>query len=440
MNKKLLSLLLAQALSSLALLPAFGQSPWVAVPNVPNYLMGFPYGDVTYITAPQPNVLWGVFNGYQIRGVSFLSVFRTIDNGLTWESTPSGVDLSVQDAQAAWLLDYDAANAPYLRHTVSGPSGFVNVVSTLPAGISKIHFFTASIGIAATESFVPGVSRVIGPLYRTTDAGATWTLASPAPPTLAGTFNPFTAKYAVGNSLWLSTYNGDILRTADAGLTWTTTPALGKVAFEDALHGLAYNQNASGQQLFRTADGGISWAPVAYTGQPLFKAITAVPGSPGTYISAGYVSGFYDAGVSSISRDRGTTWQIISTDNLALSKLVAVSATEIWAATDTNQRSLNPSNLLWRYAGTALPTKNPTDPSQLVAAYPNPTSGTVQLTGPLQGEEELRVYNAAGQLCQRGKVSESRRTVDLSAQGAGLYQLVLTSSNGTVRSQRVSKN
>ena len=330
---------------------------------------------------------------------------------------------------------------PHLAQTVSGPNGFVDVPAILPAGISGIHFFTASTGIATTTSFASGAYSVAGPLYRTTDAGATWTVVAAAPQTTVGAFNYYiAAKQALGNSLWLSTSNGDLIRTADAGLTWTTTPDLGKVAFEDALHGLACNRNASGQQLFRTVDGGMSWAPVAYTGQPLFGAITAVPGLPGTYISGGYVSGFYDAGVSAVSRDRGASWQTIATDNLPISKLVAVSATQIWAATATNQRSLIQSNLLWRYTGTALPTKNSTNPAQLVAAYPNPTGGTVQLAGPLRGEEELRVYNAAGQLCQLGKVSDAQRTVDLSAQGAGLYQLVLTSPSGAVRSQRVSKN
>ena len=369
-----------------------------------------------------------------------LSVFRTLDNGQTWETGPGGTGLSVLNAQTAWLIDYDAANKPFLKRTDSGPNGFVSVAGSLPAGISTVHFFTSATGVAVTNVSSPGTYAAAGPLYRTVDGGSTWTLVATAPPTPAGVFNPFASEHALGNSLWLSTSNGQVMQTADAGLTWTTTAGLGKVVFEDALHGLAYGQNASGQQLFRTADGGVSWAPVAFTGQPLFGAITAVPGRPGFYISGGYVSGFYDAGVSAISRDQGTSWQTIATDNVSISQLVATSATQIWAATDFNYRSSAPSNMLLRYAGTALPTKNSANPAQLVAAYPNPTGGTVQLAGPLQGEEELRVYNAAGQLCQLGKVSDAQRTVDLSAQGAGLYQLVLTSPSGAVRSQRVSKN
>ena len=431
MKNILPNLLFITVLALLGSQSALAQSPWVPVQGAPNYFNGLPAGSF-HIYAPQPNVLWGSFQSATVRGYSFQDTFRTLDNGQTWEQAGSGVELSAIDAQTAFMIDSG------LKRTITGPKGFVTVAGILPASTRLIHFFNLSIGIAATmDSY-----GTPGPLYRTTDGGATWVWAAAAPPTPAGAYNAYSHKPAIGNSLWLSTTGGDVLHTTDAGLTWTVAVGIGQVAFEDELHGLAYKRDVAASQiqsLLRTVNGGQTWTPVVFSGQPLFNSITAVPGLPHTYISVGYTSGFYDVGVSAISRDSGTSWQVLATDNVAFNEVVATSPTQIWVATNFNYRSSAPSNMLLRYSGTALAAKKQAGPEARIVGYPNPTIGVIQITGPLQGDEEMRLYDGVGRLCQVAKVSDTRRIVDLSNQTTGLYHLTLTAANGTVRSLRVSR-
>jgi hypothetical protein len=68
-------------LFAIALPPAFGQAPWA-------YVDGFSdgyYSYMQYLRAPQANVLWGMATSYPMMQTSGSSVFRTIDNGQTWE-------------------------------------------------------------------------------------------------------------------------------------------------------------------------------------------------------------------------------------------------------------------------------------------------------------------------------------------------------------------
>ncbi|MCI1186082.1 T9SS type A sorting domain-containing protein [Hymenobacter sp. DH14] len=427
MQKFLPKLQLLTSLLVVTYHPGWAQSPWVPVAGAPNYFNGLPAGSF-HISAPAPNVLWGSFQSATVQGYNFQDTFRTLDNGQSWEQSGSGIELSALDAQTAFLID-----AAGLKRTITGPRGFVSVAGALPANTQLIHFFTLAIGVAATADSY----GIPGPIYRTINGGSTWTWAAAAPATPAGAYNVYFRKCGIGSSLWLSTSGGDVLHTTDAGLTWTATGGVGQVAFEDEQHGLAYKQYP--QALARTVDGGQTWIPVPFSGQPLFNSITAVPGLAHTYISVGYTSGFTDVGVSAISRDNGTSWQLLATDNFAFNEVIATSPTQIWASTVFNYRSNAPSNMLLRYNGMALAKKKQEGTTVAVAAYPNPSTGQTQLIGPLQGSEELRLFDGLGHLCQIMTVSDSHRTVDLSKQPTGLYYLTLTAANGTVRRLRINR-
>ena len=453
-------------LSSTAAPLAFAQSPWVTPPNTPVHGsvgggIGVGGSNILSFAAPQAGKVWTLVYTYYGLSRGEHTVIVTGNGGQTWQvsqvaqisrtGTGPGTgtygtvaqDLSAIDAQNAWLIKYTivpgsvgtpSGNA-ILARTTTGAAGFADMPNPMPAPFQKIHFFTMTTGIAVAGSVI----------YRTTDAGATWAVVS----NMSGLAGDITSKYDVDNSLWLTTSGGTLVRTADAGLTWTSIANVGElVAFEaDAQHGLAY-----GNQLRRTSDGGSTWVPVAFSGQPQFGTMTAVPGLPGTYISGGYQSSYSTTspvtkiytGTTTISRDYGSSWQVMSTDSTAFRKLWAVSAGEIWAGVDYMQGAQvgPPPNqpLVKRYAATALATRSSRTPTALVVAYPNPTAGLLKLDGPLQGEEEARLYDVAGRLCQQEKVSNGHRQLDLTALPAGLYYLTLTAASGEVRSQRVSKN
>ncbi|MFD2717659.1 T9SS type A sorting domain-containing protein [Hymenobacter monticola] len=342
--------------------------------------------------------------------------------------------MSAVDAQTAWVMKYDLTSpANSLLRTTTGPAGFAPIATAIPR-FTAIHFFSATVGVGVAAS-ASGAGT--WPIYRTTDGGMTWSPVATAPATSGGAIELVTSKQGVGNSLWLRTEAGTLLRTPDAGLSWTATASPGKVAFENALTGLSYKQSTTGPELYRTSNGGSTWTPVVFSGQPLFSTMTAIPGAPGTYLSAGYVTaGPTFAGVSAITRDGGASWQVLSSDNTPFSMIAAGSNGEVWAGVEKVYPSA-PSPLL-RLNLTVLAAKNARGASP-VAAYPNPTSGLLHVEGVVNGTETVRVYDVHGRLCQTGAVTERARAVDLSAQAAGMYQLQLSAADGTVRNLRVSK-
>lgn len=462
MKKNLLSLLLVQGLLSPLLQPAFGQSPWVIAPTAPNFYATTSFNVGANLHSASTNVLWGTYARDMGQGSTSAGLFISTDSGLTWQTQgigrtsagpggPSGgysvADIEVLDGQNMWVLKKNvAANSYVLMRTTSGAAGLADLPNQLPAAFSAIHFFTATTGVA--------VVLPAGAVYRTTDGGSSWTLVTTTIPAYAGTSNDYlSAKQGLSNSFWLTTNSGALLRTADAGLTWTSAPNIGKVAFEDALNGLAYqdtglNLPPTPAQLLRTTDGGQTWATVPFSGQPLLGGVAAIPNQPGTYISVGYrrtVTGYLYtiASTTAISRDWGNTWQTLATDGNLLTYVVALNAGEIWATPsyDFGAAGGPPANqpMVLNYTANVLAAKNGIDPARQLFAYPNPTNGLVQLAGPLQGKEKVRVYDAAGRLCQQGQVSETGRTLDLSAQPAGLYQLQVTAGDGSIRSQRLNK-
>jgi len=393
--------------------------------------------------AARPDELWGIVTvAYGISG-SANYVFNTIDNGQNWSQAQVAagratgaarggtglLDLDVLDSQTAWALadDYNT-NATKLLRTTSGPTGFSVLVSALPAPFYCLHFFSASTGVALARA-APGATQY--PLYRTTDGGLSWNLVANAPQLTTGlNTNPFHTKDYQGNSLWISTSYNAVLHTADAGLNWSNQDFQDYNAFEDELRGLAFSRVGSGQQLFQTADGGASWMPITSSGQPLLSAIAAVPGRPGTYIGA------YSAGGSVITRDRGLSWQNLSTDTFQFLQVVATSPTQLWAAMnfDYGGPTGPPANqtLLRLYAGTALPSRSSAAGAGPAFVYPNPTSGVVSVAA--SGSSQVCVYDGLGRLCVGPSPGG---TLDLSAQPAGIYLLRVQGADNVISTHRV---
>lgn len=69
--------------------------------------------------------------------------------------------------------------------------------------------------------------------------------------------------------------------------------------------------------------------------------------------------------------------------------------------------------------------------------FPNPSNGTIQLTG-LQTGSTVMVTNLAGQEVMRTVSVQSTMELDLTAQGSGMYLVNVTGANGAVRTKRVT--
>jgi len=328
MKKKLL------LIGSLALIASFSHAQWVMQnTNFPNAVHG-----VASITAPAANVAWVA--GYDGSGTSIVdnpAFSVTTDGGATWTAkkiTASGVttsfaiaNISALDGATAYACLYDnnqSAGQGIYKTTDAGTtwtklSGAAYGASSWP---DLVHFFNANDGVAFGDP-VGGYYEI----YTTGDGGATWTrtpntgnVLNPVPASEYGLANSFGA---FGNTICVGTNHGRIFRSADKGITWTvsTTPLtsasvtdIRKIEFRDASNAL------SGSSYINGAATPVFTFIKSTDGGATWTAVTstgAVFGAdfcavPGTTI---YISSGADFTTpnqgTSMSADDGATWQLI---------------------------------------------------------------------------------------------------------------------------------
>ena len=213
-------------------------------------------------------------------GLVGVGVFKSVDGGNTWQYLAA----TNPDANADWR--------------------FVNRLAIDPA--------RSSIVLAGVTNF----SLASGGIYRSTDAGATWTRVSTAK-ALDVEFDPSNPQSVVAGL-----DDGTILYSRDAGLTWARTAPLvaapsgrehtarAEIAFARTQPGLVYASvdNESGE-VWSSADSGATWQQLANPGHL---------GSQGDYDNAIWVdptdaSHVLVAGLDIYeSRDGGATFNKVS--------------------------------------------------------------------------------------------------------------------------------
>jgi photosystem II stability/assembly factor-like uncharacterized protein len=430
-------------------IPAVAQttSPWVEVPAFS--ATGGYYITINDIQLPSNQAIWALCIDPRGMGPFTTTVFASADDGRSWDRVRmdgsernlafagAGTDVKdlwALDAQQAWAIFISYPSyTKQLQHTTTGPRGFAEAPTQIPGNPQLVRFFTPITGIVLREQ---QNTDVAWPLYRTTDGGLSWQSIANSPliisdPTKNYLDSGYLNAVVIGTYCWLTVGHNQLLHTTDAGLTWTSsiTPAsFTGITFRDAQHGLAYSRvpSASGDmiRLYRTSDSGMTWQLLAPVGKPRSLKIAAVPGSAGTYVSIG---GGGDVG-SSISYDEGQTWQELD-NTLYMSALVADASGRIFAS----YPNVHEAKLV-RLTNSVLAAIAPQTAS--TSAYPNPTTGRVQL--PAAGAyRQVAVLDAAGRQCRTTKLGLSETTLDLSSLGAGIYLLRLDGGTAPAQHQRL---
>ncbi|MBD2722536.1 T9SS type A sorting domain-containing protein [Hymenobacter armeniacus] len=434
-------------LMSVALPEQTNAQTWVTMPNAPKN--NYDWFEVRKIVALGPGVLWGVFINSSSRSYEG-GFIRTLDNGQTWQREYTEgwggsfngrrpVDSSILDNNTAWSLSYATIgpvspnNTAILTRTTNGPNTtsnphFVTVCAVLPALFQRIHFFDATTGVAAAL----GNSGTTWQIYRSSDAGVTWTALPTALPVPAGGAT-IVAKTAKGSCLWLALTNGNSLQTLDGGMTWAYSDtglgaALRGIAFRDTFNGLAFSGTSA---MARTTDGGITWSPIVTTLPDGVYILTTKPGSSSTYVSSSFRQGISTISTSS---DDGVTWQTRKVENFPIEDLALSADEQLWSTvgpTYSPRPSFPGADVILRYAGAPLATKATAASNAL--AYPNPTTGRVQLPG--SEGSAVRVYDATGRVQAFSNMSGE---LDFSAAPAGLYFITIKKTTGVTTTQRIS--
>lgn len=441
--------LLLLALALLASLPARAQ--WVLQPFAFSsvYPPLQPFG-IQAIHIVDAQTVWTVgVSQYMGTNYGDNEVARTTNGGATWTvSAVPGMDFLWEIISN--VAGLNATTALICTANVMGPG---RIMKTTDGGVTWTTQTTAAqygspdsyadfvLAFSPTEMLCVGdpIASLSNrfEMYRSTDAGLTWTGVATGnmPVALGGeTATPY-YKARVGNHVWFTTNKGRVFHSTDKGLTWTVSQTsltgIGSVAFRDALNGLFFVPGGGG--LVRTTDGGATWTTVAYTG-PAHANLTAVPGT-NNYLAAGQGP---DAG-SSFSRDNGTTWTAIES-TLSHFDVAAFSPTVAWSAAFSYANTVYSGLGAYKLTSTVLGTAPAAAPAALLQVFPNPSAdGRFGVALPAgQPAGALTVLDALGRVVLTQPLAPAGRTeLNLGAQAPGLYTLLVPTSQGVARQQVV---
>jgi photosystem II stability/assembly factor-like uncharacterized protein len=349
-------------------------------------------------------------------------VLRTVDAGQTWTNVGSGA----MGAEGIWDLDAVDANTAFVS---TSPTGFTYIFRTTNGGahwdtvftlangfIDGIHMYDVTNGIAFGDP-VGGKWVVL----KTADGGAHWNRIATEPAQAgaeAGWNNAF-AYY--GNNLFLfGTNNSRIYRTTDAGATWSFAGVplanVFGIALADSVYGVALVQNGAGtaQGLLRTIDGGTTWNSITAPGTGTISAAAAAAGKVDFWIGR-------DVAIYR-STNRGQTWNLEWNLGGAVTHASFVkygSSASGWVVGLAGAMAGDYITALTGVGnnGMVLP-----EIYALEQNYPNPfnPTTTIRYALPATSRVTLKIYNVLGQL-----VTQLRDEV----QSAGTYNVVWDGSN-----------
>ncbi len=223
---------------------------------------------------------WDGANG--IAAGDYLRMWRTTDGGAQWTDIAlpnppqngAAWDLSLPEAGIGFAAVSGQTQSTVYRTTDSGSSWHQRGTG-LPGGgyLVGISFVTGQTG------YVTGFSTGAAFLYKTTNAGASWTVV----PTAGFPSRPNDLLFLDAQVGFATAWQAEsgIFRTTNGGSTWTrvSTQAANEIAFDDALLGCASEETFwTHGRVQVTEDGGLSWNSVDLPSTGGGSCVAAVEG------------------------------------------------------------------------------------------------------------------------------------------------------------------
>jgi hypothetical protein len=258
------------------------------------------------------------------------NLLRTTDGGASWQLLPTSFtgggglatfyDVAFVDASTVVIVGTDNTTGGGLIYR-STDAGTTWTLVASPAQVPTAIAFSGNTGLAIT----------FNTLLRSTDGGATWSTLTPGYNFYSVTFAPpgVTALASVYN-----TANGanELRRSIDGGQTWTlVAPLTGmsqwlrRMSFSTSSLGIGVIGASNGAALVaRTSDQGATWS-IIDTGLPgYFNAVLLTPQNVALAVGTG--------GGIARSVDAGATWAPVASSNAATLRSVASPSTGIYSA------------------------------------------------------------------------------------------------------------
>ena len=379
---------------------------------------------------------------------------KSVNGGTVW--TTGSVDLGVDSANlqignihgVSDLVAYAAVHPVVLSvrggiwKTIDGGATWTKQTT---ASFSEegsftdlVYFWNANEGVAFGDA-IDGYYEV----YTTTNGGDSWTRVASS----AGLVPIDNQEFAVvnnfevrGNTIFVGTFYGRIIKSDDKGLTWsavqTPLPSFdgfgsAKMAFTDQNNGLIQTNDF---QLFDTADGGLTWSEILNPNIRNFN-IAAIPDMPNAYISIGQDITELVRG-SSFTLDGGVTWENVNDfiDEIDIDggEIAILDSSNAFAGgfnfspTEGGIYKLGDGS----FSRLALLTVSTFSDDKSIAAFPNPTSGALNIAG--KSIKQVVVSDILGkQISSTSYGSLDNVVMNFDSLVGGVYFLSVTTEKGT---------
>lgn len=403
-----------------------------------------------------PYIAWaGAYDGTST--TNYIQEFtRTVNGGNTWapgtitftgSTTTAIANMCAFNDTVCYAAMYPgaAANGGYVAKTVDGGTtwSITNSPSFSTSWLDFVHFFDANNGVAVGDP--SGTDYVI---FTTGNGGTSWTqVAASTLPNCTSSETAIVNQYdAVGNTIWFGTTKGRMYKSTDKGLTWTvatvtgfTTSTYVTPVFKDANTGIAIGTTTTGYYgIKKTTDGGSTWSALTPTGY--YLKIPNLDYVPGT--SAMWVLGASGPGTGS-SYSTNDCSSFLDIDTASTIQYTCVKFYDVntgWAgsfntsSTDGGIYKWNPSVVVGTHDIPNLVDK--------ISIFPNPANDylQVQFTDFFNSDASIGIYDLLGGLVYSENVNPAFNdvvTIDLSTLKAGMYMVTVTDGEKIV-SKKVS--
>jgi len=443
--KKSLLTLLGLGLAVGAFAQAVPSPSWTTLQNT-----NFPHPSAGLILMDvvDANTVWGVGN-YGSNGKFSNLYTKTINGGTNWSTGPVFpndtntyviANIDGVSSTVAWSAAYKKLNGDSgaVYKTTDGGTNWTNggnaSMFTHASSFANWVVFTSPNDGVCMGDANPNANNE-HEIWRTTDAGATWTLVPAAniPNPLGGEFGLTNSYTSLGNTIWFGTNAGRVFRSTDAGVTWSVSAAMAGVsevtdiAFTDQNTGLCFGRSGTTTNLWRSLNGGLNWVNVGAPPSLGFNSLAPITGTQW------FASASNNSTTISYSKDFGNTWNSWGGSGIGYLTIGFADNATGWAGTFSDASAVGG---VYKYSSSVplgveqssnfVPTA--------IHTYPNPSNGNITVTLPSSKHSSLEivVIDALGNVVYSEKASTvtvEKRSLDLKHLAKGVYFLNINTSS-----------